>query len=165
MNNNAKVIQIGPGEGDAFSAVGDVYRVLASGDQTGGVYALSEIRVSPNNGPPPHVHSRDDEAFFVLEGEVTFQIGDEKIVARPGTFVQGPRGIPHTLKNNSKTPARMLVFVMPAGFENFVKEFAQPVPSFDSPAIPVTPQEIEKLLATAPKYGIQILPPSTDSHS
>jgi quercetin dioxygenase-like cupin family protein len=159
MSDSAKVIQIDPGAGDAFSAVGDVYRVLASGEQTGGVYALSEIRVSPNNGPPPHVHSRDDEAFFVIEGEITFQVGDQKIVGRPGSFVQGPRGIPHTFKNNGKTPARMLVFVMPAGFENFVKEFAQAVPSFDSPAIPITPQEIEKLLATAPKYGIKILPP------
>jgi len=157
--SNAIVINVGPGEGDAFSAVGDAYRVLASGDQTGGIYALSEIRVSPGNGPPPHVHSRDDEAFFVLEGEIMFQIGDEKITARPGTFIQGPRGIPHTFKNTDTSPARMLVFVMPSGFENFVKEFAKRLPSFDSPAIPVIQSEIEKLLATAPKYGIQILPP------
>ena len=159
MTEAAKIIQGGPGEGKAYSAVGDVYRVLASGEQTGGVYALSEIRVSPNNGPPPHVHSRDDEAFFVVEGDVAFQVGDQQFVAKPGSFVQGPRGIPHTFKNTGKNPARMLVFVMPAGFENFVKEFAQPVESFDSPAIPVTSQEIEKLMATAPKYGIQILPP------
>jgi quercetin dioxygenase-like cupin family protein len=159
MSNDAKVIRVNPGEGSAFSAAGDVYRVLASGDQTAGVYALSEIRVSPNNGPPPHIHSYDDEAFFVLEGEITFQIGKDKIVAEPGTFVQGPRGISHTFKNNTKSPARMLVFVMPSGFENFVKEFAQPVPSFDSPAIPVTEEEIDKLLAVAPKYGIEILPP------
>ena len=157
--SNAIVINVGAGEGDAFSAVGDVYRVLASGDQTGGAYALSEIRVSPGNGPPPHVHSRDDEAFFVLEGEITFQIGDEKIAARPGTFIQGPRGIPHTFKNPGTSPARMLAFVMPSGFENFVKGFATRVPSFDSPAIPVMQSEIEKLLATAPKYGVQILPP------
>lgn len=88
-----------------------------------------------------------------------FQVGDQKIEGRPGTFIQGPRGIPHTFRNNGKTPARMLVFVMPAGFENFVNEFAQRVPSFDSPAIPVTPQEIAKLIAAAPKYGIQILAP------
>jgi quercetin dioxygenase-like cupin family protein len=105
-------------------------------------------------------HSHDDEAFFVLEGEVTFQIGREKIVGTPGTFVQGPRGIPDTFKNSGKSAARLLVFVMPSGFENFVKEFAQPVASFDSPAIPVDQKEIDKLLAVAPKYGIEILPPS-----
>jgi quercetin dioxygenase-like cupin family protein len=159
MPNTAKVIHIGPAEGDAFSAVGDVYRVLASGRQTGDVYALSEIRVSPNNGPPLHIHSREDESFFVLEGEVEFQVGDEKITARPGTFIQGPRGIAHSFKNNRQLPARMLAFVAPAGFENFLNEFARPVASFESPAIPPSKDEVDKLLVAAPKYGLQILSP------
>ena len=159
MPNNTKIIHVGPGEGNAFSVVGDVYRILASSSQTGGVYTLVENRVSPNNGPPPHIHSREDESFFVLEGEIDFQVGDEKITARPGTFIQGPRDIPHSFKNNTQRPARVLVFVTPAGFENFVKEFAQPVASFDSPAIPASKEEIDKLLAAAPKYGIQILLP------
>lgn len=159
MRSNAKLIHIEPGQGDAFSAAGDVYRVLASGNKTGGVYTLSEIRVSPNNGPPPHVHSREDESFFILEGELAFQVGDQKITARPGTFIQGPRGIPHSFRNNSNFPARMLVFVTPSGFENFVNEFAHPLPSFDSPAIPMDQKEIEKLGAVAPKYGVEILPP------
>ena len=158
MPNNARIIHLEPGKGDAFSAVGDVYRNLALGRQTGGVYTLHEIRVSPNNGPPPHIHSREDESFFVLEGEVDFQIGDEKITAQPGTFIQGPRGIAHSFKNNTQLPARMLVFITPAGFENFVNEFAQPVASFGSPAIPTSKDEIDKLLAAAPKYGLQILP-------
>ena len=160
MPNDAKIIHVAPGEGDAFSAVGDVYHVLASGRQTGGVYALSEIRVSPNNGPPPHIHSREDESFFILEGEIEFQVGDEKITARSGTFIQGPRGIAHSFKNNTQLPARMLGLVTPAGFENFFKEFAQPVASFDSPAIPTGKDDIDKLLAAAPKYGLQILPPN-----
>ena len=160
MPNDTQIIHLGPAEGDAFSAVGDVYRVLASGSQTGGVYALSEIRVSPNNGPPPHIHSREDESFFVLEGEIEFQVGDEKITARPGTFIQGPRGIAHSFRNNTQLPARMLGFVTPAGFENFFKEFARPVASFDSPAIPASKDEVDKLLAAAPKYGLQILPPN-----
>ncbi len=160
MPNDTQVIHLGPSEGDAFSAVGDVYRVLASGRQTGNVYALSEIRVSPNNGPPPHIHSREDECFFVLEGEIDFQVGDEKITARPGAFIQGPRGIPHSFKNNTQLPARMLVFVTPAGLGNFFNEFARPVASFDSPATPPSKDEVDELLAAAPKYGLQILPPS-----
>jgi quercetin dioxygenase-like cupin family protein len=157
---NTKIIHVGPGEGDAFSAVGDVYRVLASGRQTGNVYALSEIRVSPNNGPPPHIHSREEESFFVLEGEVEFQLGDEKITALPGTFIQGPRGVPHSFKNNTQLPARMLAFVTPARFENFFNEFAQPVASFDSPAMPASKDEVDKLLTAAPNYGLQILSPN-----
>ena len=123
-------------------------------------YTHFRIRVSPNNGPPPHIHSREDESFFVLEGEIEFQVGDKKITARPGTFIQGPRGIPHSFKNNTQLPARMLGFVTPAGFENFFKEFARPVASFDSPAIPASKDEVDKLLAAAPKYGIQILSPN-----
>ena len=159
MSENKTTIVLNPGEGTAYSAVGDAYRILAGGDQTGGSYTLMEIRVTPQNGPPPHVHTREDEAFFILEGEVTFQLGGRTVVTQPGGFLQGPRGIPHSFKNTGSSPARILVLVTPSGFEKFIEEFATPLPSFDAPALPVTPTEIEKLLAAAPKYGIQILPP------
>ena len=159
MSVPAQVIQLSNGEGPAFSAVGDVYRILATGEQTGGAYALSEARVLPGGGPPPHIHRREDEAFFVLEGEITFMLGDRKVVAKPGAFVQGPRGILHAFKNESHAPARMLILVTPPGFDKFLAEMAHPVPAFESPPTPVTPEDIQKLLAIAPKYGIEILPP------
>ena len=159
MSFPAQLIQVGSGEGPAFSAVGDVYRMLATGEQTGGVYVLSEARVLPGGGPPPHIHHREDESFFVLEGEITFTLGAKRVVAKAGTFIQGPRGIPHAFKNESRAPARMLIHLTPPGFENFMAEIAQPVPSFESPPAPVTPADIQKLLAVAPKHGIEILPP------
>ena len=159
MSFPAQLIQVGSGEGPAFSAVGDVYRMLATGEQTGGVYVLCEARVLPGGGPPPHIHHRDDESFFVLEGEITFTLGAKRVVAKAGTFIQGPRGIPHAFKNESRAPARMLIHLTPPGFENFMAEIAQPVPSFESPPAPVTPADIQKLLAVAPKHGIEILPP------
>lgn len=159
MTESAQLIELGPGQGPAFSAVGDVYRFLATGAQTGGAYALCEACVPPGGGPPPHIHRREDEAFFILEGEITFTLDGRKVVAKPGAFVQGPRGIPHAFKNEGAVPARMLILVTPPGFEKFMAEFAQPVPSFNSPPMPVTPADIEKLLAVAPKYGIEILPP------
>ena len=159
MPTPAQIIHARPGEGAAFSAVGDVYRHLATGAQTGGAYVLTEARVLPGGGPPPHMHHREDEAFFILEGEIVFTLGGRRIVAGAGTFVQAPRDIPHAFKNESAAPARMLITVTPPGFERFMEEFAQPVPSFDSPPLPVTPADIEKLLAVAPKYGIEILPP------
>ena len=159
MSNTAKLIQLAAGEGPAFSAVGDVYRILATGEQTGGTYALCEARVLPGGGPPPHIHHREDESFFVLEGEIAFTLGDKKVVAKPGSFIQGPRGIPHAFKNESPAPARMMILVTPPGFDQFLAEFAQPVSSFDSPPVPVTPADIQKLLEVAPKYGIEILPP------
>jgi quercetin dioxygenase-like cupin family protein len=120
---------------------------------------LSEARVLPGGGPPPHIHHREDEAFFVLEGEVTFTLNGKRVVAKAGAFIQGRRGVPHAFKNEGSVPARMLILVTPPGFEKFMAEFAQPVPSFDSPPLPVTPADIQKLLAVAPRYGIEILPP------
>ena len=159
MSLTAQIINLGPGDGPVFSAVGDVYRFLATGEQTGGVYVLSEARVLPGGGPPPHIHHREDESFFILEGEITFMLGDQKVVAKAGTFIQGPRGIPHAFKNESSAPARMLIQVTPPGFEKFMAEIGHPVPSFDSPPVPVTPDDIQKLLTVAPNYGIEILPP------
>lgn len=140
--------------------VGDVYRVLATGEQTGGVYALCESRVLPGGGPPPHIHHREDEWFFVLEGEITFTVDGKTFTAKAGSFVAGPRGVPHAFKNLGNAPARMLIHVTPPGFEQFMAEFAVSVPSFDAPPAPVTPADIERLLVVAPKYGIELLPPA-----
>ena len=79
-----------PGEGRRVGIVGDVYRFLATGEETGGRYATFESLVPPGGGPPPHVHSREEESFLVLEGEMTFVLGDERFVAAPGTFVNMP---------------------------------------------------------------------------
>ena len=159
MTIPAEIINLGKGEGTTFSAVGDVYRLLATGEQTGGAYALCEARVLPGGGPPPHLHRREDESFFILEGELTFTLDGRKVVAKPGAFLQSPRNLPHAFKNEGSAPARMLILTAPSGFEKFMAEFAQPVPSFDSPPVPVTQAEIQRLLMVAPKYGIEILPP------
>lgn len=159
MSQQAHLIHLGPGEGEAFSAVGDVYRILASGEQTGGSHVLVEAKVPPGGGPPPHIHHREDESFYVVEGEITFQIDGKEVVAGAGSFVQGPRGIPHAFKNATGKPARMLILVVPPGFDKFMKEFAHPLPSFASSPLPVSPEEIAKLVAAAPKYGIELLPP------
>ncbi len=159
MTTPVQLIHAGPGEGAAYSAVGDVYRFLATGEQTGGAYTLCEARVPAGGGPPPHIHHREDESFFVLEGEITFQLADRKVVAKAGSFIQGPRGVPHAFKNESGRPARMLIQVMPSGFEHFLAEFGTSVPSFESDPVPVTPAEIQKLMAAAPQYGIELLPP------
>lgn len=148
-----------PGSGATFSAVGDVYRVLATGEQTGGVYALVEARVYPGGGPPLHWHTREDETFFVLEGEITFTVDAQVIVAKAGTFLHAPRLSKHRFANLGAKPARMLIQTLPAGFEKFMAEFARPVASIDAPPLPVSPDEIQRLLETAPRFGIHICPP------
>src|SRR6476660_3334993 len=100
-----------PTEGRTVAVVGDVYRFLATGEDTNGEYALWEAIVLPGGGPPPHVHSREEEGFYILEGEITYQIGEDRIVATAGMFANMPVGTPHSFKNESTRPARMLITV------------------------------------------------------
>jgi len=144
--------------GKTYSAVGDRYVMLATGEQTGGAYCLAEATVPPGGGPPPHYHTREEEAFYVLAGEITFTVEAQILTGGPGTFVQIPRGTPHAFKNNSASPARMLIQCMPSGFDRFMAEFATELPSPDAPPLPPSREEIEKLLLLAPKYGIVMLP-------
>jgi quercetin dioxygenase-like cupin family protein len=145
-----------PGEGRTIAVVGDVYRFLAVGEDTNGKYALWEAVVPPGGGPPPHVHSREEEGFYVLDGEITFQIGGERLVAEAGTFANMPVGTPHSFKNESDRPVRMLISVAPAGLEGMFFEVGEPVDEGATTAPPPTNDEIEKFLAVAPRYGIEI---------
>lgn len=148
-----------PGAGRHIAVVGDVYRFLATGEETKGKYALWEAIVPPGGGPPPHIHSREEEGFLVLEGEITFTIGNERLVATAGTFANMPVGTMHTFKNESGRAAKMLISVAPAGLEKMFFEVGQAVASGATTAPPPTKEEIDKLLAVAPRYGIEILLP------
>ena len=149
-----------PNDGQTIAVVGDVYRFLATGDETGGRYALWDALVPPGGGPPPHVHSREEEGFYVLEGEITFRIGDERIVAGPGTFANVSIGTPHSFRNETDKPARMLIQVAPAGLERMFLEVGQAVPVGTTSAAPPTKEELALLKETAPRYGVQILLPA-----
>ena len=149
-----------PTEGRTVAVVGDVYRFLATGEDTNGKYAMWEALVPPGGGPPPHVHSREEESFYILEGEITFTIDGKPLVATAGMFANMPVGMPHSFKNESRKPAKMLISVAPAGLEKMFFEFGLPVPQGATAAPPPTKQEIEKLLAIAPRYGIEIIPPT-----
>src|SRR5713101_7849523 len=106
-----------PTEGRTIAVVGDVYRFLATGEDTNGKYAIWEAILPPGGGPPPHVHSREEEGFYILEGEITLQVGVERIVATAGMFANMPVLTPHSFKNESDSPAKMLISVAPAGLE------------------------------------------------
>src|SRR5262249_13098290 len=134
-----------PDQGRTIAVVGDVYRFLASGEDTNGKYALWEAIVPPGGGPPPHVHSREEEGFYILEGEITFTMGDQRLVATAGTFANMPVGTPHSFKNESSRPARMLISVAPAGLEKLFFETGVPLPEGSTAALPPTKEEIERL--------------------
>jgi quercetin dioxygenase-like cupin family protein len=144
------------GEGRTIAVVGDVYRFLATGEDTEGKYAMWEAIVPPGGGPPPHVHSREQEGFYILEGEITVLVGDKRLVAGPGMFANMPVGSLHSFKNETDRPARMLISVAPAGLEQMFFEVGQAVPAGATTAPPPTKEEIEKMLAIALRYGVEI---------
>ena len=140
---------------DPIAVVGDIYRFLATGKETGGSYAFWEGHIFPGGGPPEHVHSREEEGFYILEGEVIFYVEDKRIVGRPGDSFHLKRGTPHRFKNESEGMAKMLIWVAPAGFEEMFFRIGKPV-SDVSVAPDVNPEEIARLLQIAPEYGLEI---------
>ncbi|GFE71640.1 quercetin 2,3-dioxygenase [Chroococcus sp. FPU101] len=148
-----------PNQGTVVTVAGDIVIFKAVGEQTNGQYALFEIWAEPQKGPPSHIHGREDEAFYVQEGEVEFYLDDQTVVATPGTFLHSPRGQRHSYKVISSQPAKMLCWVTPAGLEQFFAEVGTVLsnPNISPPLL--TPEAIEKMKTIAPKYGITILPP------
>lgn len=132
---------------------------LATGEETRGQFALMEQIARKGNVPPRHIHHREDETFYIVEGEMTFLIGDETIKATPGTMVFAPRDVAHSFTIDSEQ-VRILVMVAPAGAEGFFRECSVPAPSMTLPPSTETPySEIQKMMALAPTYGFEFVPP------
>jgi glyoxylate utilization-related uncharacterized protein len=110
---------------------------------------------------PYHMHRNEDESFYVVEGEMTFYVGDERVKAGAGAFVYGPRGIPHGFEVEGTAPARILLQNYPGGFEGFPVEVGEPAKELALPPAlpPAEPPDMERLMAIAAKYDIEILGP------
>ena len=152
-----------PGEGEAWWWFGGLATIKATGEQTDGRYSLVEILVPEGDGVL-HVHHFEDEGFYILEGEMTFYVGDETIKARPGSFLFGPKDVPHAFRVDSG-PAKLLFIFSPAGLEGFIRESSEPARTLTippQPEAPPDPAEMEQLAAIAARYGGEILgPPPT----
>ncbi len=154
-----EVTHVPEGEGKTVWTVGtDLITFKATGEDTGGAFALFDSLVLPGGGPPPHVHTREAESFYVLEGEFEFLAEYEWIKAVPGSFIHVPRGALHTLRNVGSGVGRLLTLVAPAGLEKFFEEVGVPGTDIFSPP-PFGPEEIEKMLSILPKYGLEMPPP------
>ena len=144
-----------------FWFLGTQMKMHASGDTTGGVVGLIEQLAPAGFTAPPHVHHGEDEAFFVLEGALTFHRGSTPIDAAPGTFVWLPRGESHWFEVHPGAGARLLQLNTPAGLEHFFEEMGTPFSSTGSP--PSGAPDFEKLLELASKYRIELLSAGTEA--
>ena len=151
-------IALDRGAGEARWFLGALATVKATGETTGGRVAVTEFRAPRGHGSPLHVHRNEDEWFYVLSGELTFWIDGSVTTASAGSFVYGPRDVPHTFTVSSDE-AQFLLVTEPAGFENFMLELSQPASEPTLPPASVEPPALETLVATAATYGLEILGP------
>lgn len=145
----------------SLSIVGDTYRVLIAGEQTGGAYASIDMLIPPQGGPGPHAHAGIQESFYVLEGEVEVKTPSETIIARKGDCVTIPRGgTVHCFKNKSDTTAHLICIVAPAGLDRFFDEIGVPIAggTFLPPPV-MSPEEQQRLKSIAERYGQELFPP------
>jgi quercetin dioxygenase-like cupin family protein len=140
-----------PGEGaEGFlGTIGVVFK-LDSAD-TGGDVSIVEHPFPVGSIVPPHLHTREDEFSFVLEGEIGFRSEDREAVLAAGGYITKPRGEVHTMWNAGKAPARMIEVISPGGFEGFFRELSDLLASGEMSA--------EKLSAVADSYGLQMARP------
>ncbi len=147
-----------PGAGKTLWVADELMTFKATGEDTAGAYTLTDSVVPPGGGPPPHIHHREDEAFWVLEGELEVTVGEDTARMGAGSFAHLPRGVLHAYENVGEGPARFLTLVVPAGLERFFEEVGKPGTDLSSPPS-FGEEEVQELLAAAPKYGIEIPPP------
>jgi len=145
------------GEGVSVWSLGGRFTIKLAAAEAEERFALVEALAFQSTEPPLHIHRREDEAWYILNGKMTFYVGDQSLEATAGCFVFAPRGIPHTFTVDVE-PTRVLVFASPAGFEHFALELGRQAATDNRPpdlAVP-TPEVLGHL---AERYGIEVVGP------
>lgn len=144
-------------EDNTYYFLNDFTSILVSGEDTNGDFCVLHCNGKKDGGPPLHVHELEDETFYILEGEITFFVGDKKILAKAGDYIFAPRRIPHTFKVRSDE-TKFIVSAYPSGFDRFVKELGIPYhKGFKAPEGPPLTEKIQKLIEVSKKYKISYL--------
>jgi len=147
------------GTAPAVWGPGDLYSLLATGEETNNAFFQFEAIVPKGGGPPPHVHSREDESFYIVSGSLEILLGDNTYHAKRGDFVYVPRGTVHRFKNVGSDTAVQLVTFVPSGMEGFFREVFPEVKDRNAAPPPVTEELIRRMNEAAPKYGLEMVPP------
>jgi quercetin dioxygenase-like cupin family protein len=137
--------------------IDNLVHIHIDGDTSGGSFALLEMCGRRGDMPPLHVHERDDEAFYVIDGELSLFVAGEQLILGPGQAALAQRKLPHSYRVESDE-ARWMVVTTPAGFESFIRDVAEPAPAEELPAAG-RPLDPAALAQAAAKVGIEILGP------
>jgi len=157
MADQRKPFLLKAGEGESVWSLGGRFTAKVTAAEAEDRFALVEALAFQSTEPPLHIHHREDEAWYVLDGKMTVYVGDEVLEATAGSFVFAPKGIPHTFTVDVE-PTRVLVFASPAGFEHFALELGKEATGDTPPSdLAVPPPEI--LGPVAERYGIEVIGP------
>jgi mannose-6-phosphate isomerase-like protein (cupin superfamily) len=116
-----------------------------------------EALVPPGGGPPPHIHTREDETYYILEGQIEVLLGEETSMAGPNDFVNVPRGTVHCFRNAGSETARMVLTFTPAGIEKWFEETLERAPNEAHEAPDNIDEVVARYVAAAPKYGLEFV--------
>ena len=154
-------IAVGAQDGQTISVVGGNYRILVSGQQTGGDFATIEMLIPAGGGPIPHAHAHFHETFYVAEGEVEVKSEAGTYIAKKGAYVVIPKGgIIHKFQNKTDKIANLLCTVVPAGLEEMFMAMGKPTETGTFlPPPPIDAEGIKKMTAMAAEYGQTLYPP------
>ncbi len=151
-----KVLAVASGEGEARWWVGGLAEIKTTAADTGGQCTLVEVTYGPGYEAPLHVHHREDEGFWVLDGTVTFEVGATTIEAGAGDYAFGPRDIPHRFTVGD-SGCRMLFILTPGGMEALIMATSEPARSRTVPPPPERPPDMDGLRAIVAAYGCELL--------
>ncbi len=143
------------GAGRRLAIPGGICTIKATGKDTGGTYAMIEMLIPPQGGPPPHIHSREIESFYILEGSLSFWLSDRKFSGSAGSLIIAPPGLTHTFKNEEDATVRVLLLITPAGLEEFFQEVGISIREESALSEQFTPESLERMVTTASKYGVE----------
>lgn len=157
IRDTTKPAHLRHGEGSQRRVITDLVTIRATGADTGGAYSLFEVETPSGGGYPPHTQRYEDEAFYVLDGAYVLLLGEDQVELEPGGYAFVPRGTMHAYTNVGPASSRMLVLITPGGIhEQFIEDAG------DAGDRPQWQPDMAKVLAVAPKYGIDFLLPSVE---
>ena len=139
---------------NSFWYIGHLMSILISGQDTNGTFSLIHGYEIKGLEPPPHIHTREDESFYLMSGEINYTAGNETFKARKGDWVFLPRNIQHSFQVQTDT-AEVLILLSPGGFEDYFREMSEPAKGMSIPPRPQGPPDVKKIVETASKYGVQ----------
>ena len=134
--------------------LGQPIELMVTGEQTGGAYAVTEAMAAPGFGAAPHIHRREAEGVYVIEGELRFTVDERHIEGPAGTFLHIPKGSTHAWTNVGTEPAKLLTLYTPAGFEKLFEALGEPIT--DPQTAPPKPLDFARLREAGHAYGLEI---------